>query len=225
MPDPASAAVCDWIRQAAPGAALVSDSRKLKAGDVFFAYPGEAADGRRYIGAAIAAGAAAVVFDDTGFSWDDSWNVPHLAVPRLKQQAGPIAHAWYGQPDAEMYTVGVTGTNGKTSCSVWLGQAMARLGSPTVVIGTLGVGLFGHRGESGFLETGNTTPDAFLLAAEIARAAPIAVSGTLSALRAIDDSADDDVIAGFRAAALTSEDLVEGVSAANEKRPAKFAGR
>ena len=170
MPDPASAAVCDWIRQAAPAAALVSDSRKLKAGDVFFAYPGEAADGRRYIGAAIAAGAAAVVFDDTGFKWDDSWTVPHLAVARLKQQAGPIAHAWYGQPDAAMFTVGVTGTNGKTSCAVWLGQAMARLGSPTVVIGTLGVGLFGHRGESGFLETGNTTPDAFLLAAEIARA-------------------------------------------------------
>jgi UDP-N-acetylmuramoyl-L-alanyl-D-glutamate--2,6-diaminopimelate ligase len=174
---PASAAVCAWIRQAAPAGALVSDSRKVKAGDVFFAYPGEAADGRRFIGAAIEKGAAAVVYDDAGFTWDATWLVPHLAVPCLKQQAGLIAHAWHGQPDAGMFTVGVTGTNGKTSCAVWLGQAMARLGSPTVVIGTLGVGLYSSRGEPGFLDTGNTTPDAFLLAAEIARARQAGATG------------------------------------------------
>ncbi len=47
----------DWIRAAAPGARLVSDSRRVARGDVFFAYPGEGADGRRYIAAAIEAGA------------------------------------------------------------------------------------------------------------------------------------------------------------------------
>jgi len=63
------------------------------------------------------------------------------------------------------------------------------------------------------------------VAADIARAAPIAVAGTLAAVRAIDDGAADDVVEGHRAAALASDDLVEGVVAANEKRPARFAGR
>ena len=72
-------------------------------------------------------------------------------------------------PDAQMFTVGVTGTNGKTSCAVWLGQAMSRLGSPTAVIGTLGVGLFSGRGEPEYDVTGYTTPDAVLLAGKLAQ--------------------------------------------------------
>ena len=66
------------------------------------------------------------------------------------------------------------------------------------------------------------------LARDIAAAAPLAVAGTLGALRAIDndnDDNDDEVINDFRAAALGSADLDEGVCAANEKRPATFAGR
>jgi UDP-N-acetylmuramoyl-L-alanyl-D-glutamate--2,6-diaminopimelate ligase len=160
--------ISQWIRQAAPQGRLASDSRRVKAGDVFFAYPGEAGDGRAFIGAAIAQGAAAVVFEDRGFTWDAAWNVPHLAVADLKQNAGPIAHAFHAMPDAAMFTVGVTGTNGKTSCAVWLGQAMARLGSPTAVIGTLGVGLFKGRAEPVFDVTGYTTPDAVLLAGKVA---------------------------------------------------------
>ena len=62
--------ICQWIRQAAPQGRLASDSRRVKAGDVFFAYPGEAGDGRAFIGAAIAQGAAAVVYDERDFAWD-----------------------------------------------------------------------------------------------------------------------------------------------------------
>jgi len=159
--------ICRWIAAAAPGGKLVSDSRRVSRGDVFFAYPGDAQDGRRYIRAAVDAGAAAVVYDDTGFDWDDALGVKHLAVPGLKARAGAIAHACLGQPDAGMFTVGVTGTNGKTSIAVWLGQALAKLGETAAVIGTLGVGLFG-RGEPEFIETGYTTPDAVLLAAHLA---------------------------------------------------------
>jgi UDP-N-acetylmuramoyl-L-alanyl-D-glutamate--2,6-diaminopimelate ligase len=157
-----------WIRGAAPHGALASDSRQVDPGDVFFAYPGEAGDGRVFVKAAIAQGAAAVVFDPRDFAWDAAWQVPHLAVADLKLKAGPIAHAFYAMPDAAMFTVGVTGTNGKTSCAVWLGQAMARLGSPTAVIGTLGVGLFKGRAEPEFDVTGYTTPDAVLLAGKVA---------------------------------------------------------
>ena len=157
-----------WIARVAPGAKLVSDSRRVKPGDVFFAYPGDAADGRAFIAKAVAQGAAAVVYDERDFAWNDAWNVPHLAVADLKAQAGPIAHACYGMPDSAMFTVGVTGTNGKTSCAVWLGQAFARLGETAAVIGTLGVGLFNGRGDVDYDVTGYTTPDAVLLAEKLA---------------------------------------------------------
>ncbi len=161
-------AICAWIRAAAPGARLASDSRRLQQGDVFFAYPGEAVDGRKFIDAALANGAAAIVYEERGFAWDEALDVPHLAVTGLKKNAGPIAHAFYGMPDAQMFTVGLTGTNGKTSCAVWMGQALARLGQSAAVIGTLGVGLFSGRAEPQFDETGNTTPDAVLLAEKLA---------------------------------------------------------
>jgi UDP-N-acetylmuramoyl-L-alanyl-D-glutamate--2,6-diaminopimelate ligase len=160
--------ICRWIRAAAPGGRLVSDSRQVASGDVFFAYPGEAADGRNYIAAAVANGAAAVVYDERDFAWDESLGVPRLAVAGLKKNAGPIAHACLGAPDAGMFTVGVTGTNGKTSCAVWIGQALARLGQTAAVIGTLGVGLFKGRAAPEFDATGYTTPDAVLLAAKLA---------------------------------------------------------
>ncbi len=63
------------------------------------------------------------------------------------------------------------------------------------------------------------------VAADIAAAAPLAVAGTLEALRAIDANAADDVIAAIRQRALDSDDLAEGVIAVKEKRPAIFAGR
>ena len=156
-------AAVQWIRSVAPAGRLVSDSRRVQPGDVFFAY----ADGHRFIGAAVAQGAAAVVHD-AGVEWDDALTVPHLAVAELKRQAGPIAHACQDMPDAAMFTVGVTGTNGKTSCAVWLGQAFARLGTPAAVIGTLGVGLFKGRAEPTYDVTGDTTPDAVLLAEKLA---------------------------------------------------------
>jgi len=156
--------ICQWIRAAAPGGRLVSDSRRVARGDVFFAYPGDAADGRRFIEAAIAAGAAAVVYDDAGYGWNDSVEVPHLGVTNLKKHAGPIAHGVLDKPDSAMFTVGVTGTNGKTSIAVWTAQALARLGESAAVIGTLGVGIVKGKGEPHFDATGYTTPDAVLLA-------------------------------------------------------------
>ncbi|MDP3670332.1 MAG: UDP-N-acetylmuramoyl-L-alanyl-D-glutamate--2,6-diaminopimelate ligase [Telluria sp.] len=157
-----------WIARNAPAGRLASDSRRVKPGDVFFAYPGDAGDGRAFIAAAIAQGAGAVLYESRDFAWDAAWSVPHLAVADLKKQAGAIAHACYGMPDRAMFTIGVTGTNGKTSCAVWLGQALSHLGEAAAVIGTLGVGLFKGRGETDFDVTGYTTPDAVLLAGKLA---------------------------------------------------------
>lgn len=157
-----------WLRVQAPAAQLSSDSRSIKLGDVFFAYPGDAADGRSYIDAAIENGAKAIVYEASDFTWNDAWVVPHLAVTNLRERAGHIANAYYAQPDANMFVVAVTGTNGKTSCTQWIGSALSQSGEPTAVIGTLGVGLYSNGVHGEFEPTGYTTPDAILLQRHLA---------------------------------------------------------
>jgi UDP-N-acetylmuramoyl-L-alanyl-D-glutamate--2,6-diaminopimelate ligase len=158
-----------WLREIAPGAQLTLDSRRVRVGDVFLACPGDAGDGRDYIGQAVESGACAVLFDDAGdFQWDEQLGVPHLAVHGLAHIAGRISHDWYGQPDRDMFCVAVTGTNGKTSCTQWLGQALSLQRRPTAVVGTLGIGQW-RNGEGGlFNPTGFTTPDAVQLHRELA---------------------------------------------------------
>ena len=159
----------DWMRINAPGAQLALDSRRVQRGDVFLACRGEGGDGRSYIAQAIDAGAAAVLFDDAdNFQWNDTWAVPNLPVAQLSQQIGHIAHEWYAQPDAGLFSIAVTGTNGKTSCTQWLGQALSRSGLPTTVIGTLGAGLYRNGTSGAFVATGYTTPDAVQLHRQLA---------------------------------------------------------
>ena len=164
-------ALVSWLRSLAPSAQLTSDSRQVGPGDVFLAYPGDSADGRNYIASAVQRGAAAVVYDEAdGYAWDEALPVPHRAVAGLKQLAGPLASAWYGAPDAQMLVVAVTGTNGKTSCSQWLGRALSKQGEPTLVVGTLGTGIYRAGMAGTFNETGYTTPDAVLLQRRLAQA-------------------------------------------------------
>jgi len=163
--DPSLQAALDWLRTHAPQGRLAADSRRIGAGDVFFAFPGDAdaGDGRAHIGHALQNGAAAVLYDPAGFSWRDEWRVAHLPLAGLKRHAGVLANAFRQQPDAGMFVAAVTGTNGKTSCSQWLAAALSRQGAPAAAIGTLGVGIF-ERGRCGHCETtGYTTPDALQL--------------------------------------------------------------
>jgi UDP-N-acetylmuramoyl-L-alanyl-D-glutamate--2,6-diaminopimelate ligase len=160
--------VIAWLRATAPAAQLAADSRRVGRGDVFLAYPGDAADGRAFIGKAVEQGAAAVLHEADGFNWNADWNVPHLAVAGLKRSAGTIAAGFYGDPAQDMFVAAVTGTNGKTSCSQWIANALSRLGEPTAVVGTLGIGLYERGRHGAFSETGNTTPDAVLLQRKLA---------------------------------------------------------
>ena len=137
---------------------LVSDSRAVKTGDTFVAYPGTQSDGRRFIAQAIANGANAVIWDAHGFTWNAEWQLPNLAVHDLRHQAGFIADHVYGQPSHKLWMVGVTGTNGKTSISHWLAKAFSGVERKCAMLGTLGNGF------SGALQTTvNTTPDALVL--------------------------------------------------------------
>jgi UDP-N-acetylmuramoyl-L-alanyl-D-glutamate--2,6-diaminopimelate ligase len=149
----------DWRAIDALGATrLVSDSRLVARGDTFVAYPGEASDGRKYIGDALARGAASVLWERKAFRWSPDWPVKNAPVDDLKQKAGAIASHVYGHPSARLWMVGVTGTNGKTSCSHWIAQTLSRTGRRCGVIGTLGSGW-----PDKLEPLGNTTPDAVWL--------------------------------------------------------------
>jgi UDP-N-acetylmuramoyl-L-alanyl-D-glutamate--2,6-diaminopimelate ligase len=145
----------EWLRaHADAGAQLHADSRSLKPGDVFFAYAVDGADSRPFIDAALQNGAAAVLYQPENFTGKPDASRA-FAVKALNELAGPIASAWYGEPTDFMLVAGVTGTNGKTSCSHWLAAALSALETPCAVIGTLGSGMPGKLVHSGF-----TTPDA-----------------------------------------------------------------
>jgi UDP-N-acetylmuramoyl-L-alanyl-D-glutamate--2,6-diaminopimelate ligase len=133
---------------------LSSDSRRCAPGVAFLAYPGAAADGRNHIPEAIARGAAGVLWEAEGYGWRDKWRLPNAPVRGLKQQAGLLAHEFYGRPSEALWTCGVTGTNGKTSCSQWIAAALSNAGAKCGVIGTLGAGFRGT-----LEDAGNTTPD------------------------------------------------------------------
>ena len=136
---------------------LCADSRAVAPGDVFVAYPGARADGRGFIADAVARGAAAVLWERQGAA-APAIDVPNVAVDDLQALSGWIAHRVYSRPSEQLWTVGVTGTNGKTSVSQWIAQAFELLGRRCAVVGTLGCGFPG-----GLEESLNTTPDALTL--------------------------------------------------------------
>lgn len=134
---------------------LAIDSRKVKPGDLFLAVPGERADGRQFIRQAIAAGASAVLWEAGDFEWDRKLRVPNIGVVGLRERLGEIADEFHGHPSRVLWMAGVTGTNGKTSCSQWIAQALTATARKTAVVGTLGAGFPGALGAAA-----NTTPDA-----------------------------------------------------------------
>ncbi len=143
---------------------LVNDSRRVSAGDTFLAYPGERQDGRQFIPQAIAQGANAIVWEAQGYVWDPAWQVPNLPVPQLRSKVGEFASEVYGRPSRKLCVIGITGTNGKTSCSHWLAQALSQAGRPAAIIGTLGNG-FPEQLEP----SPNTTPDPIVLQKSLQR--------------------------------------------------------
>ncbi len=147
-------------------ASLCADSRAVERGDVFVAYPGATADGRKYIPHAIARGAGAVVWERGNFEWNAAWAVPHLGIEGLRHAIGPLAQEVYGQPTRRMWVVGITGTNGKTSTSQWIARALNAVGRKTAVVGTLGIGF-----PDALMPNPNTTPDPIVLAKAMANCA------------------------------------------------------
>lgn len=140
-------------------AKLSADSRQIESGDIFFAYPvghgNVLRDGRQFIDAALEQGAAAVVFDPVGFDVSYLDHPACFAVEGLAEKVGSLCAQWYGYPSKHLKMIGVTGTNGKTSITQWLAQALNTNTHRTAVLGTLGAGFPGS-----LIQTGYTTPDA-----------------------------------------------------------------
>lgn len=144
---------------------LSSDTRLLKSGDVFLAYPvgrGKGcSDNRIHIPKALALGVSLVLYENNSWLEDELIQAREklgdarcFAVPGLAMMASEIADWWYGQPSKKMLVIGVTGTNGKTTVTQWLAQSMNKF-KKTAVFGTLGYGAVGALKTTGF-----TTPDA-----------------------------------------------------------------
>ncbi len=118
------------------------DSRRIEKGNLFLAYKGGSSDGRSFIAAAIEQGAAAVLAEADG-NWDEPHeltSVPIIPIKHLPTMLGRLAARFYGYPAQNMRVIGVTGTNGKTSCCQLAAQALTMLGYNCGVIGTLGFG-------------------------------------------------------------------------------------
>ncbi|MBL0422217.1 UDP-N-acetylmuramoyl-L-alanyl-D-glutamate--2,6-diaminopimelate ligase [Ramlibacter sp. AW1] len=163
LQDPREAAA--WLAARSRGA-LRTDSRQVGPGDAFIAWPGAATDGRRFVGPALAQGAAACLVEADGaeaFGFEDDAVACYAG---LKAGCGEIADVFYGQPSERLAVLAVTGTNGKTSTTWWLAQALsaARPEAPCGVVGTLGIGRPPQVESNGL-----TTPDPVLLQAAFRR--------------------------------------------------------
>jgi len=152
----------------APSSVLIRNLRlassEVQAGDLFFAVPGTKSDGRAYIKDALERGAAAVIYQANNAPPMPQSTVPMLAVEHLADNICAIAGRFYGNPVEKLQLIGITGTNGKTSVSQLLAQALDGLGVRCGIIGTLGNGFYGALQESS-----HTTPDAIGVQASLAR--------------------------------------------------------
>lgn len=152
-----------WLRARVRGT-LQTDSRAVRAGDGFLAWPGATHDARRFVGAARAAGAAACLLEADGIdavaSAVTDGGADSALCTGLKAAAGPIAAAFFDHPSRAIDVYAVTGTNGKTSTAWWIAQALGALPQPRecAVVGTLGIGV-----PPVVQPNGLTTPDAVLL--------------------------------------------------------------
>lgn len=157
----------DWLRDQVRGE-LRTDSRQVRPGDGFLAWPGQRHDARDHVADALARGAAVCLVE----AQEPSGRVPDdprvACLSGLKVASGPIAAAYHGHPSSAMDVIAVTGTNGKTSSTWWVAQALALCDAAfrmrCAVAGTLGIGFLDASDPSltDLAATGLTTPDAVL---------------------------------------------------------------
>lgn len=148
--------------------AVSSDSRAVQPGSLYLACAGERQHGLDFIEDALSAGAVAVAWEPDKRYPDGpgplARKVPAIAVTDLQHKVGVIADRFYGHPSQHLNVVGITGTNGKTSCSHYIAQVLSADHQSCGVIGTLGYGIYGE-----LQPASHTTPDAVTVQSQLAR--------------------------------------------------------
>ena len=130
-------------------------SQRVAPGDLYAALPGSRAHGIDFAGPAVAAGAVAVLTDPAGAERAGARGVPQLVADRPRAVLGRLAARVYGEPATSLRMIGVTGTQGKTTTTRLLEDALQRAGVPAAVVGTVGTRVAGED-----LRTTLTTPEA-----------------------------------------------------------------
>ncbi len=146
---------------------MTLDSRQVRHGDAFFALAGTRTHGIEFAAGAVRRGAQVVLAEVPSTDADSLpasvADAPVLWIKNLHEQVGEIAARFHGRPSESMHMIGITGTNGKTSCVQLLAQGLTLLGHRAASIGTLGAGIHGQ------LSGGErTTPDAISVQALLA---------------------------------------------------------
>lgn len=109
------------------------DSRKVEPGFIFVAIPGALTDGHLYIGQAVERGALAVVVEQT----QALEGVCQVRVPWARRALAELSRAFYAYPDRDLYMMGVTATNGKTTTTSMVHHILKGEGVPVSVIGSV----------------------------------------------------------------------------------------
>ncbi|WP_239545629.1 UDP-N-acetylmuramoyl-L-alanyl-D-glutamate--2,6-diaminopimelate ligase [Nocardioides nitrophenolicus] len=131
------------------------DSRRVRPGDLYAALPGSRAHGAAFAEQAAAAGAVALLTDAEGAALAAPTGLPALVVDDPRRVLGAVAALVYGQPAARLRTIGVTGTQGKTTVTRLLDGGLLAAGVRSAVIGTVGTRIAGEE-----VKTALTTPEA-----------------------------------------------------------------
>ncbi len=148
--------VLNNIESNPPIQGLEYDSRKVKAGDCFFAVVGTASDGHDYIASAVEKGARAIVCQRLPEQTNSE--VAYILVEDSNIAMAAMAAAFYNHPSRELKLVGVTGTNGKTTTATLLYDMFMAMGYSAGLISTV-VYRIGERR----IDSTHTTPDSIRL--------------------------------------------------------------
>lgn len=134
---------------------LTHDSRQVRPGDLYAAMIGENTHGATFVNQAAEAGAVAILTDPLGRERSRLAGLPVLVVNDARASLGAVAAAIYGNPAAAMTTIGVTGTNGKTTTAFLLESGLRAAGKSTGLFGTVATRIGDET-----LPSARTTPEA-----------------------------------------------------------------
>jgi UDP-N-acetylmuramoyl-L-alanyl-D-glutamate--2,6-diaminopimelate ligase len=179
---------------------LTLDSRQVRAGSLFFALPGRESHGLEFALQACARGASVVLWEPAaGLAPPELPDVFAADVVGLSRLVGRIADRFFDRPSSQLRVVGITGTNGKTTCAYLLAQCLESLGRPAAYMGTIGWGR-----PAALEQPTHTTPDVVTLHRQLDSLRAAGVRDV--AMEVSSHALDQDRIAGvrFHSAAFTN---------------------